>query len=296
MTTFNREDSVVATDMDQCIGFFNFASAIHGLFTTYIPKTTGISLNKCVNIFKDIMVKYYLPNGGARPGTKEILQMMNFYKNSGYIRSVVMFTSSTNNNNWVFCLKDCLEEFANVKGLYDLVLHRDNTEAKVSVDGATIKCLNMLREKLGVGLDVKVVIIDDKPHNIKGDGEIIPVTPYSHIVSRTVLSAMLDDAFDKLDNAYKPKIGTYPPISLKKMVKNTCLDGPTGINTEIKNNFRLGYPIDQLDDTDLIEKSLIIFMDHIKIKPLIRSTSEARETLCAPSNLQRNSSLPLNVK
>lgn len=280
----------IVTDNDECFGQWSIASALYSLFTGYIPQFTGIPMYKCVEIFRDCMVKYYLPNGGARPGVKEILGLIKCYKDAKYIDKVVMFTSSTNNNNWVFFLKDCLEEYANVQGIYDLVLHRQNTEVKFCSDGATVKCLNMVRERLGIGMGSKVIIIDDRPGNVRGDGVRIDVTPYRHIVSNDILSTIIDKAVDNLQNIYKPVDDkkTYAPIALRKMIRSTILDNPNGVKIEINKNLSLGCPTDQLDDTNLITKSVRMFIDHIN-RPLSRTTSDIDTS--PPPNFKRSLSV-----
>lgn len=261
-TKKNIAKKVIALDNDECLGFFPLASAMYTLFVCYIAQTTGISPDKCAEIFRDVMVKYYLPNGGARPGTKELLQKIHLYKISGYIDSVVMFTSSTNNNDWVFFLKDCLEEYAGVP-VYDLVLHRQNTKAKVATDGATVKCLNTVRDKLGFGSNTEVIIVDDKPDNIVGPGIRIPVKPYTHIVSSSILSDMIKEAFDKLGDVYKNiTCKKHSPDKLIGMVENIILNSPDGMKIEIKKNLSLGRPNNQMNDTDLITKSVEMFRKH----------------------------------
>lgn len=290
--------TVLVLDNDECIGAWSMASAIYNVFADYVPKNTGIQVSECLRLFKDCLIKYYLSKGGARPGTKETLKLIKFYKEAGTINHVLMYTSSPNHNDWVNFLKDCLEQYADVKGLYDCVLHRENTDTKVSADGATVKCLNMVREKMGLDKKSKVIIIDDRPHNVTGEGVRIAVTPYRHIVDEENLSDMIDEMLDTLQNMYKPIPGvkTYAPKLLRKMLKDVILIDPNGIKKEINDN-RLIHrcPVNQMDDTNLITKGMMMFIDHLKPTHMNRSLSgELDISSIQPSKMTRSLSVPVS--
>lgn len=263
-------------DNDECIGAWSIASAIYNIFADYIPKNTGIKVSECLRLFKDCLIKNYFSKGGARPGTKETLKMIKKFKDNGSINSVLMFTSSPNRNEWVNFLKDCLEQYADVKGLYDYVLHRENTYSKISADGATIKCLNMVRNKIGL-VNSKVIIIDDRPHNVSGEGVRIAVTPYRHVVNADNLYNLIDDMLNNLQDIYKPITGvkTYQPNSFRKILKDVIIYDPNGISKEINDNRTIhSCPVDQMDDTNLIKNGIMMFINHIKPTRMNRTLSD----------------------
>jgi hypothetical protein len=275
---YKKSRVVFVLDNDECLGAWSLASAIHGLFSDYIPKNTGIPLSDCMRIFKDNLVKHYLPNGGARPGTKDTLKLIKFYKDSGMIDNVLMFTSATNLNDWVICLKECLEQYAEVDGLYDIVLHRDNTDTVLTHDGATAKCMNMVREKLDFKEGyTKIVMVDDRPQNIRGDSERIAVSAYRHVVDEKNLSEMIDEAIDTLQQIYKPGVNkkTYAPAMLRNSLKNIIIVDKNGRKKEIRDNLLIHMvPVNQMNDTSLIKNMTRALIDHIPIFPMKRAKSE----------------------
>jgi hypothetical protein len=272
--------TVFVLDNDECIGAWGLASGIHQFFVEYISVNSGIAVEKCVQVLKTCMIKYYLSNGGARPGTKETLKMIKYYKDIGLINKVVMFTSANNKNKWVEFLKDCLEDYAQVNGLYDLVLHRDNTNSRVSDDGATIKSLDMVKNKLVLdGKNTKIIMFDDKPQNIEGTGVRIGVSPYRHVINANHLDEMIDKTLDILNTMYKPIEGkkTFPPIRFVNILKNAILFDKSGRDTDVNANlFIHNCPVNQLDDTNLIKEGVKAFMDHLTPQKLVRSTSNQK--------------------
>jgi hypothetical protein len=285
---------VFVLDNDECLGSWSLASGIHILFSDYIQKNTGIPLTDCMKVLKDSLVKYYFPNGGARPGTKNTLQLMKFFKDNGLIDKVLMFTSATNTGDWVTFLKECLEQYAGVEGLYDTVLHRDNTTLHRADDGATLKCLDMVRKKINLqGGKTKIVIIDDRPQNVRGVGIRIPVSAYRHVVDECYLSDMIDEAFDNLQKIYKPIEGrkTYRPVLFKNSIKNAILVESSGRKKDIIENAMLHMcSSNQMDDTSLIENSAKAFINHIPLLKMNRSLSEHFQLI--PPTLTRSTSNP----
>ena len=271
-----KKATVFVLDNDECIGAWSLSSAIHDVFAGYIPTHTGISVSECTRVFKDCLVKHYLSNGGARPGTKDTLKMIKSYKDAGLIDRVVMFTSATNNNNWVNCLKECLEQYAGVEGMYDLVLHKDNTDATTAPNGATFKSMDLVLERLELRKEnTKIVVIDDRPENIMGEGVRVVVSPYRHIVAEKNLDELIDDILDTLQRIYTPgiEVKTYAPQLFRKMIKNLILVDSNGRKEEIKINISKKSPLNQLSDTSLMEQGATTFLDHIAPTPLTRSTS-----------------------
>ena len=280
-----RARVVFVLDNDECIGAWSIASAIHSLFATYVPKNTGIPKSDCLKVLKSALVKYYFSNGGARPGTKATLKLIKFYKDVGMIDKVIMFTSSNNGLGWVNFLKECLEEYVDAPGLYDLVLHRDNTPSSVSSDGATMKSLDLVRNKLGFQNEkTSIIMIDDKPHNIIGEGARIRVSPYRHIVDEKHIDKMIDDVIDTLELMYVFTEKTYAPKRLRHIIKHTILIDNDGIKREVSENTHIHRcPINQLNDTNLIENGVKAFMDHITPLSLVRSISGNIDCNLSPS-------------
>jgi hypothetical protein len=275
--SLEKEYTIIVMDNDECIGAWSLSSAIHGIFADYLPKNTGIPVHDCIKVFKDCIVKYYLSNGGARPGTKDTLKLLKLYKDTGKIDKVVMFTSCTNEKNWVMCLKECLEQYADVYGLYDLVLHRDNTESKNSKDGATIKNMDIVIERLCLNQkNCKIIMVDDRPQNILGDCIKVAVSPYMHVVDENYISDMIDEMVNTLQKMYKKSIGikTNEPIQFRNMLKKIILVDNGGRRCDISKNIRLNCLVNQLNDKSLIGILSKTFVNHIPTTSLVRSISE----------------------
>jgi hypothetical protein len=268
-------------DNDECLGAWSLASGMYNIFAKYIPTNTGIKVSTCKKVFKKCLIKHYLSNGGARPGTKDTLRLANYYKDKGSIDKVIMFTSAKNTNKWVIFLKECLEMYAGVEGLYDLVLHKDNSESKLSPDGSTMKCMNMVRKKLKYNKESKIIMIDDKPQNIVGDGIRVSVSEYRHIVEEKYISNMIDDILETLQMNYKPVNGvkTFSPIILKNIVKNSILVDSNGLKKDIKDNIQIHMcALDQLDDTSLITNCAMTFINNISPIKLNKSSTDNNQT------------------
>jgi hypothetical protein len=260
------EKIILIIDNDECLGAWSMASAIYNIFSGFISNKTGIKVSKCKKVLKYYLIKYYFTNGGARPGTKDTLRLAKFYKDTGYIDSVIMFTSAKNENEWVSFLKECLEEYAGVEGLYDHVLHKNNSESKLSPDGSTVKCMNMVRKKLKYNKNSKIIIIDDKPQNIIGECIKVAVSEYRHILKEKYISDMIDNIIETLQLNYIPVNGveTVSPNSLKNIIKYSILVDENGLKQDIKDNIEIHMcSLDQLDDTSLIKNCAMTFIDNL---------------------------------
>ena len=249
------EKIVIVLDNDECLGFWGIASAIYEIYASYVPVNTNIPTNECLKVIKNLLVKHYLENGGARPGTKKLLKILKTYKDIGIVDKVVMFTSSRNNNNWVDSLKDMLEEYSKTKDLYDLVINRDNTYLESAPDGSTLKNVDIVLTKLNLNKEnTKIIILDDKPQNIKGTNFILGISPYRHIVDDIHIKNIIDESLDILDKLYKVKEGekTFKPSLLNNLIKHSLLIDENGIKKEIRDNLAIyKCSINQLDDTQL---------------------------------------------
>ena len=267
-----KTEKVFVLDNDECLGQFGLLSGLYSLFVTYVSIHTGIPLHLCLQVLKKYVITYYLANGGARPGTKDTLRLLQQYKDNKLIDKVVMFTSAKNTNNWVLFLKDCLESYAGVVGLYDLIVHRDILIPSPAPDGATFKDLELVRFRLDITSDSPLFMIDDKPHNILGEGTRIPVTPYRHVVQYQDLGNLIRDSLTELQTLFIPGPERYPPTnficSLQTLIQSE-------VEKDIKYNTLLHKcPINQLNDTSLIQACYRIFIKEIQPPiPLTRTTS-----------------------
>ena len=256
MTT-NHIKQVLVLDNDECLGAWSFASGLHHVFSTYIPKNTGISIKVCLEILKKRLITYYFSNGGARPGTKDTLKLAQLYKQLGYIDKVIMFTSATNNNEWVEFLKDCLEEFADTKGVYDLVLHKNNTSCSIAPDGSTYKCMNVVLEKLLYSsTDTIVCIVDDKPQNVLGNAIKVKVSPYRHVVDEDIILLMMHELINDL-KILCTKSDKFWSIFVENIIGDKGYKHDVLMNTNV-----FKCPLNQLTDTNLIENCTKMFDCH----------------------------------
>jgi hypothetical protein len=256
-------NKILVLDNDECIGAWSFASGLHSLFSSYIPTNTGIKTDICIQVLKSGLLKYYFNNGGARPGTKDTLKLAKISKDIGTIDKVIMYTSASNNNGWVDFLKECLEEFADVKGVYDLVLHKDNSSKVVISDGATYKYMSLVLEKLQYSKNTEIFMVDDKPHNIIGDAVKIAVSQYRHIVDKKYIVEMIDEFISTLQPmCSNPSTFWY---SLKELIL-----GDKGFKYDVYFNTQvLKCPLDQLLDKNLIEKCARMFIFNINtVQPI----------------------------
>ena len=295
MAAVKQPKNIVVLDNDECSGQYSLASGIHHMFCNYVPTTTGMSVDKCVRALKYGLVKHYLPNGAARPGTKETLSLLKLYKDRGMIDKVVMYTSAGNVNGWVDFLKDCLEEYGDVKGLFDLVLHKSNVVSRPTIDGATVKDLDVVRARLSMG-DASIVMFDDKPQNIVGVGSKIAVPAYRHIVDYEYVSIMLEEILSSLQRDYVKVEGvtSFPPSKLFEPIISQIRDG---VQADIRdNNMKYKCPINQLGDKHLIEKASKCFIDNVFCQlPLSRSSSDDFDSIhkCPTYNNEMSRTLSL---
>ena len=285
--------TVIVLDNDECLGSWSLASGIHSLFYSYVPTCTGIPLSDCMEALKKSLVKHYFSNGGARTGTNNLLKLIKIYKDLGFVDHLSMFTSASNKYEWVVFLKDCLEEYATVKGLYDSVFHRDNIKSVLSSDGSTLKSMTDLCSRLSLQENnTHIIIIDDKPQNIRGSGVRVAVSQYRHVTDEIHINTMIDEIFDYLENIYSPSTSnnkTHSPMNIKKMVKDMILVNKSGRKQDVYENIHIHKcPLDQRHDTNLIEQTSKAFINHILPPSIIRSVSEKSYTISHPLSMKRS--------
>jgi len=215
----NKKKVVVVLDNDECTGQYVMASVFHSHIVNNFPDTTNKNsknYKKLVKLFSD----YYLKINGispskrnigmvgcARPGTFFLLILLHHYKKMGIIHKVVMYTSASNEDNWVYFLKDCLEEYAQAPGVFDLIFHRESfPNAEVAPSGATIKNLsNIYNHKIinpnKIDKDnFKIIMLDDNPQNIKQSGKnnhIYGISEYTHMIGKNNLRKFIQILFDE---------------------------------------------------------------------------------------------------
>ena len=131
--------NIVVLDNDECLGQFSIFSILYHYAT--VPHQIPIDLTK----FKVSCVKHLFQNGTARPYLKHLFTLLAKLKSMKKINKVVMYTSapniSNNQSGYIYFLKDCLETYCKTPNLYQLVLHRNNVNALITKDGATVKDL-----------------------------------------------------------------------------------------------------------------------------------------------------------
>jgi hypothetical protein len=215
---------------------------------------------------------YYLAYGGARPGLKEMLKLLSHYKDTGKVFKIVMYTSARNGLDWVNFLKDCLEGFAEVDGLFDLVLHRGNSPQNITREGSTVKDMKFMCNKLKVEYkDTRIIMFDDKPHNIRDAHITIGMKEYRHIIEPKYLKMLILNTLRGLENIYKNESGTYGPLLFYKNLETVILEGR---EEDVRDNKRIfKCPINQSDDTELVTKSFNAFLNIIEPTQLERSSS-----------------------
>lgn len=216
-----RKKVVVVLDNDECTGQYVMASVFHSHIVNNFPGIIDKNhkdYKKLVKLFSD----YYLKINGtspskrnigmvgcARPGTFFLLKLLHQYKKLGIIHKVVMYTSASNEDNWVYFLKDCLEEYSMSPGVFDLVFHRETfPNAKVAPTGATLKDLNNVFKHKEINpnkLDkdqFKIIMLDDNPQNIKKSGKnnyVYGLSPYTHMIGKNNLRKFIQILFNNFN-------------------------------------------------------------------------------------------------
>lgn len=163
----------VVFDLDQTTGSWGLGSLAFQVFLRY-----GGNRDRFCQPF----VRCYLQNGGARPWLLELLQGLHQWKEQGRIDEVAIFTAASNQNGWVTFLRDCMELYAGVPGLFGKVVSRETSPLVCTENGTrTVKDLSM------IGKDAnQVVLIDDKPQFVL-NGYVIGVPEYNHEVCAEAL-------------------------------------------------------------------------------------------------------------
>ena len=249
-----KKKVVVVLDNDECTGQYVMASVFHSHIVNNFPDTVdknSSNYKKLVKMFSD----YYLKISGispskrnigmvgcARPGTFFLLKLLNQYKSLGIIHKVVMYTSASNEDNWVHFLKDCLEEYSDSYGVFDLVFHRQTfPNAKVAPTGATMKDLNYVYKHKEINPNklskdnFKIIMLDDNPQNINKSGSnnyVYGVSPYYHMIGKNNLKKFIQILFDE----YK--------IKDKRNFFQEIIEDP---------EFKLTNNYEQSDDLEIIE-------------------------------------------
>ena len=162
----------------------------------------------------DVFVHHYFECGGARPWLKELLKTLEEWKRIGRIDEVAIFTAASNSNGWVTFLKDCMELYAQTRGLFETCIARENSPRAVSESGEvrTVKDLSL------VSPDAEhVVLIDDKPEYAL-NGYVIGVPEYTQDVCITGLMEWMKTAMpthaDQIESTFAADEAKHPPNHL----------------------------------------------------------------------------------
>jgi hypothetical protein len=179
--------AIIAIDNDECIGSWVVMSMLFG----FCARSARHHLSPA--LFARMMADALV----IRPGVAELFETVMQLRHQGYVHSVVMCTAASNRTGWVSFLRQSLETwFATRRSavtscaplpalVYDHVITGDEMEdwllkrglPSVHAHGCMIKDMDMVRETCGVGSDVPVVMIDDRPGGIV-HGVTIPVPPF----------------------------------------------------------------------------------------------------------------------
>lgn len=227
----SKISNVLVFDNDECIVSASLPSGFYGFIKMNYPDSIH-HLKQSFAILFD--------SGVLRPGAKQMFETIKEMKFKGIVDKVVMYTSAPNTNGWVDFLKDSLEEYLDCKGIYDLVLHRDNVPIIQTACGATMKFLDRVKEHLG---DANILMFDDKPENIVGNGIICGIPPYSHLITPKIWDEVLNDFWSRY----------MPGEDFKKSKVYTILHSPQGYQMDRIINMRLGRPENQLSDRHIIK-------------------------------------------
>ena len=209
---------IIVLDNDECLGQFSIFSIIYNFANT----KSNIEIN--LNAVKKSCIKYLFSNGTVRPNLKILFKLLFKLKQLKKIDKVVMYTSAPNDSNkksgYIYFLKDCLETYCQTPGLYDDVIHRNNINALVSNDGATIKDLgnvifdnNNFRKKL--------FFVTNKGNNLNYNERDF-VNYVNYMTSKTL---MIDDRPQNIRNRHGKAIGIFPYLVIPEL-KNiySCID------------------------------------------------------------------------
>lgn len=218
----------VIIDNDECIVSAVFPSA----FYAYIKINHPTALPHLKQSFIIL-----LENGVLRPGVKQMFETIKAMKKKGIINKVVMYTLASNTNGWVDFLKELIEIYLDCKGIYDLVLHRNNVD-----HDSNFKYIDYVKKHFNE-MNANILMFDDKPENIVGKAEICRVPPYSHLISREVWNEVLKDLWQR----YKPE-EDYKKSFIYKLVH-----GPYGYKSEKRMYTVYDIPENQLDDRHILK-------------------------------------------
>merc|ERR1712096_144140 len=120
----------IALDNDECLGNFEFLANLYQLHLYHEQyNVNGIYGDSSRDTMVKLIGKYYLSRRGARPGLKKLLQHIHGLKKAHDIDEVYMYTSARNDMGnavgYITFLRDCLEHYAGVKGMYDQIFSKD---------------------------------------------------------------------------------------------------------------------------------------------------------------------------
>jgi len=162
-------------DMDETIGHISKSSLFLNIWQHYKKDTQELPS------YSDF--KWFFDNGAFRPGLKELLQYLVTLKNNGLIKFISIYTAATNDNNYVFWIARCIEEYAGIP--------------KLSIDSIYDR-YNCIFDRFSNAYYKQIqknsILIDDKPWYSTIPNRTLYVEPYLQHVSSEPLFNMFDSA------------------------------------------------------------------------------------------------------
>ena len=148
----------ICLDVDGTLGNFGGGS----LFYQFWLKTKCKTISK--EQLRNMFVKHYLNKGAARPYLKELLTKLYAWKCNKKIRSLALYTSGSNEDNYYSFLQMCLAQFAGVPtDLFGPICSKEKAgQGNILADGSTVKCLGP-----------RDIIVDDRPEKLIGGNGLV---------------------------------------------------------------------------------------------------------------------------
>ena len=202
---------VVALDNDETLASWRQGSILYSLWLElagHAPSTKQF-------------VEFYLKKGGARPGTRALLQTLAKRLKGGSIDQVALYTGASNQGNWVIFVKDCLELYADTPGVFSRVICREPDS--LCQKGRLLKDLRKLSPD-----PARVVLVDDKPQ-YAGGGMVIGVTEFQATVD---IEQLVKQLRAEVKTEAKHRVDKYLAVLAPYLMSNNKLGEPAGAAAE----------------------------------------------------------------
>lgn len=202
---------VVALDNDETLASWKQGSVLYSLWLELVGHAPSTKQ----------FIEFYLKKGGARPGTRTLLQTLAKRLKEGSIDQVALYTGASNQGNWVTFVKDCLELYADTPGLFSKVICREPDS--LCQKGRLLKDLRRLSSD-----PARVVLVDDKPQ-YAGGGMVIGVTEFQASVDMEQLVKQLRA---EVKTEAKHRVDKYLAVLAPYLMSNSQLGEPVGAAAE----------------------------------------------------------------